>query len=699
MFCSFKQFLIEMARSTSGKGKGSPIPIFDEHDQEYYKHIIDNAPSKVKDDPDLMRLLVRQAICLRYGSRTHAGMLEKLHAEDKDIFDYTFNLKGKIPITIKDIPMFPQQVVDKVKQSGFAIDRDSFGYAFGQCSSPDMGKRALSYIKFFEDGEMPAKKDLYYHPKFDDAAQSADYEDRSAYVKHIEKGVKKGRDFEEVDGLTKEKSMEKIPLDDEDKKYLQSVKEKFLESVKDKVGVGAVISEEDAISRLPKILSWALGLRYSDHWITEDGKGFKVKDVFRTAQNSDGIIRGELQIPGKNKQPLIRINDVYINLPHLVEKFNKFKKSRNFVKEPVLNFAMLDQRKVAKAEGKPDPIAIGMQAMTRWQDRGTWNPNNATRGSEALFDPAFYEQISKDWEKWRTRDSEVVHGNEVNDPELAEKLAWRKPGSNLIVQSPNIKDFPPFAGRDDESMSWYELMEDDVKRGVKAELEFLAKTVYVKNPEWKSKLMQSEMDYDSIVQQALYQLMHGRVGSKEYRSEKNRNMWVKRSVDKTVASLMKQRATGQAGLEKDDIHSGAEDKAVTHSAGNYNVQTGRQNHRIDEPDDDVTYDVTYDDFSKIKPNRKHGFKKDNHINGPSRIDEPDDDDIYSDYEKDIEPVVAPEKDPQDWDAYINILQNQNKNDTGVLTRPTNIPFKTWVGLSRADKIAAMKKAGLASPDK
>lgn len=172
---SFKTF-IEMARRREAQ-ENQAIPIFDEYDQRYYKYILDNIPDEIiEQNPRNVPMIIRQAICLRYGQNRYKT----------NTFDHDFQvfIPKRSKLTIKNIPNNYDQIKNKISNLGWNNDADGFGYARGHCYTPFMIARAEEYIKFFRTGEMPPRKDLYYHPKFDYLSNNAtdkDFENREFF--------------------------------------------------------------------------------------------------------------------------------------------------------------------------------------------------------------------------------------------------------------------------------------------------------------------------------------------------------------------------------------------------------------------------------------------------------------------------------------------------------------------------------------
>src|SRR6185503_12853389 len=126
---SFKEFItpfekeihdlfFEMALRTGVDGR-ERFPIWDEHDQRYYKYIIDNVPDKIKENPELLRKAVQQALFWRYGDAERRGILHEKNVEQlPDKLNKDFNVQGAGRFTIKDIPMFPKQLIEKFSSRG-----------------------------------------------------------------------------------------------------------------------------------------------------------------------------------------------------------------------------------------------------------------------------------------------------------------------------------------------------------------------------------------------------------------------------------------------------------------------------------------------------------------------------------------------------------------------------------------------------
>lgn len=610
---NFRNFL-EMARGL--EGHRSAVPIFDGQDQNYYKYLIDQAPSNVKNDPELLATLIRVGICLRYGKKSNAnypGLMVNLLAQNKDYFDKKFNLKNKHSFEIKNIPAFPKQWAEKITERGWNLDDDLFGYANGNCSSRLMQDRAARYIKFFKDGTMPPDKDMYFHAKYNASAKDSSQEDKIKAIKSQERGSKKSRNFEEFE----QKSMEGMKLEDEDLKYLSSVEEKYKEA-----------NPEEFEENRTDVLAGALGIRYSNHWVKEENGEFKVRDVFKSPEKPQGQIFGDVAIPFK--RGVLRLNKVYLNLPWLAERLQTLSKKniKNFVKEPMLTADMVSRNKFS-----------GLTTAKRWLQKTTYNPNGGTKGTETIYDKDFYEQIQKDWDAWRKRgDNAFAAAPALIDPEIEEdKLTWRKDGK--IVESPNINDL---FERNTDNMTWNQILEDDVKRGVYATIAFLSRK---KNDVNFSEKMKDLNNLEQIMQAAKYDLMFKKTGVNPelYRKESERTKWVRNSVARSIKELLKGQAIGA--------------------------------------DDEKDYDTTKDSDPSMTKDTGRG-----HFNQPEEKDIEDFVNLPGEHQPQQKPEI-PLSTQQDWEDYLSDLGKQNNM---VLTKPANVKITDWIKMNREQKLQAMK---------
>lgn len=619
-----------MARS-SLEGHRSAIPIFDEFDQQYYKYIIDNVPEEIKNDPDLLKMTIRQAICVRYGGKSiggaYNGKMLDLYVNNQDTFDHTFKIgnQGAKAFTVKNIPANPKQWYEKCTSRGWNPEDEAHGYRYGICSSPDMGDRAKSYIKFFEDGTMPDSKYLKYSPKYNKGATDASSDEKLAHQRAVEKGAKKSRNF----GEFQEKSHQPIGIDEEDKKFLLSIKQKFQELIENDPRDDQKLKQKE-LDNWKYVAAAALGVRYSDTYIQEKDNVFNVKDSYKNKEEPNGEMWGNITIPYGIKS--LTFKDVYLNLPHLVEKFQKNIKARNFVQHPILNAEMTHRKKDQ-----------GLLTATRWLDSGLHYPNSGTSGTETIFDQEFYKQIQKDWDAWRKRgDNAFAIGKPVS-PEMQEKLVWRQ--GDKIIEPPNVGGSP-----ENEKMSWEQMMEDNAKKGAYNAINFIARQQ--SDPTFAER-MKSSQNFNNIVQNAKYDLMMNKTGLDPnlYRDESQRIKWAMNAAVRAMKEINKEQAKGDYGLED---KSGTEDRAVSKDRS-LTVNTGKSHHREDD------------------------------------IEQPDLTPQYQEPET-IKPSV-PKVSEKDWEDYVKHLE-QPKSQQLTLTKPANVPMRTWIGMSRDEKINAMKQAGM-----
>lgn len=628
---TFAQYLVEMARR-EGSDK-PPIPIFDEDDQKYYKHIIDNAPDSVKGNENLLRLLVQQSICTRYGRKDAGGMLLTALEKDQDYIDKTFKITGHSPITIKGIPFFPQKMVEKFDNLGWDYLHPEFGYGKGPCSWKEMmGERAKQYIRFFADGVQPDDKHTKYHPRFTASAKVATAEDKLRHQQIKERGIKKR---EQPSSEFDEKLTEAIPLDRDDEQYLADIKKRYLE---EEGGAGHMFRAAAGAALDKYILPQALAMRYSDRWVDQEEDGtFRVNDKFKTRDEPEGLLKGKVHVRGP-QGTLIELPDIHLNLPALAKKFERYKLSRNFVKKPLAG-------------------DMGLQTASRWLQSKSHQPQQGIRYGDMKNDPAFYEQISKDHELWRTTEMQPVKTASA-DPSIAERLTWRK--GNMIVEPPNIQD--KYENRDPERFSWEELLRDDAKRAVNSALSLLGRTRFLKDPNFKTWAKQSDVNEDMITR-ALTELMVRKTGVMSYKGDKDayrresvRSRWASAAVEQYVDEIYAKRARGTTG------------------------------------DDDKTYDdpnVSKDDgdtVNTLATGSKRPEERDFLVPAPQ--EEPEE--------------VSPKRasmSPEEWEGELARMQQSVPALPLVYDRAKMVPLgikrSDWFMMSRDQKVAAMKRAGLA----
>lgn len=612
---SFKNFIMsfqEMARTVGSKKP--PMDIFDDYDKRYYKYILTKAREQGVTDPDTLRLIMQKSICARYGQCADpktGGMLIKARDANADHIDLTFKFMKHKPVTITGIPFGTKQLLDKIREAGWNVDDPSFGYKFGPCTWKGMmGVRGQQYIDFFDKGKMPEPKHMSYHPKDDAAAIAATPEDRMRRQQALERGSgKKKRDFEEFDV----KSMEMIPLDAEDQKYLDSVRASFLEWVKKTNPFSTVkesfvvrgfrafaeakddpgqrflpgmdpnepeIPEPEPEPEIPenamnKVLQYALALRYSDKWVTKNEQGHFIprygKDIGDISFPMLFPIPGHPQ--GKKVTKHVQLHNIHLGLPHLVQKFERFKHARDFVKEPLNK----DMR-------------LGLQVAQRWMASKSYGPNIGTRYGTNMPDKAFYDQISKDFEAWQRGGGRPVEGNPVDDPQLAAKLLWRR--DNEIMESPNIADAN--LKRDEAKFpTWEKLLKDDARRATGATIRLLIDRMGDRFRSWIETNPEEKMQMEL---KALAELTTRKTGvnPSEYRKESKRLRWCNEAASRHVDDFFKkQRASGEGGKGEEE-GLGISDLAVSKERGN-SVNTMAPTSKTDEPtsrpDDIVTWDA------------------------------------------------------------------------------------------------------------
>jgi len=677
--------LTEMA-----KRSGNRLFIWDDKDKDYYKHIYLNTPEDIRKDKTAFRRLMQQAIYKRYGNQERSGLLHDNPESQADIQTITFTPGGG-KISIKDVPVYPKQIIAKIEAQGWNWHMPEFGLSKGNWQ-PEQA-RAQNIIDYFTNDDEMSDKHQYYNPPSNAMHSQASEEEKSAHVASKEKGKPKTRNFEQF----QEKSMEAIPLDEEDNKFLKSFEERFRE----KYGKEGVMVELE----LPQVLPYALAIRYSDHFIKMDGDTFVAKDEYKSKEHPDGDMFATIYIPWRkaliNPKPeeappparrpsapkpyrptpnstkpgtpglfdgiesynpyliacdiinenasgvAINVSKVYMNLPDLVKKFERFKKGRNFVKEPLM----------PHGGGDPKARSDGKQVATRWLKNKKFHPNWATNYGTMLKDNDFYKQISIDHDAWRKSGGEPVSGVPLVKNVKVEKLTWRD--GDTIIQSPNIADAGVAYNAD--SMSWDDLIKHDAYKGVMLAIGILSGTKYKGDPNFRTNVNApksvDDIGNNEIGQAVLTDLMVSKTGvdPEEYRSQAQRIKFAKQAASRAIIDFFKQRGRGgEGGKDSDDMPSGI-DSAAAREKGDTN-NTGVATHRTDAPETSSSFAVGHDD---------------------------DD----TDYDYDLDP-----NEPQDFTA-----QRPQAPGTSPLMsfrKPGNVGMQAWMKMSPEQKLAAMRAAGL-----
>lgn len=644
----FRSILFEMARRTSEERPR--FPIWDEHDQRYYKYIIDNAPEGVRNDRELLRKLIQQAMFWRYGDADRKGVMHDENIENMpDLVDRAFNIQGFGKFSIKQIPMYPKQLIGKFEGKG-DWKNPHFGYNVGNWMP--FQKRALHVIDAITENKPLPEKEQYYNPSDDSLYVGASAEAIQKARERQERGggKKKNKDIDEFT----EKSLEAVPLDDDDKKFLDDFKAKYLDQ--HDAGFGPLFAGQ-ANENIDNLLRYALALRYSDHYVRQDQEGnFHPREEYRNKNEPDGVMYAPVHIPF-NKGA--HVDHVYMNIPALVKKFDKYKKSRNFVKEPLLNHNM-----------SPESRRNGVQAAERWLDRGTYKAQQGVKHGEILFDLKFYDQIKKDHDLWRKSGGQPVRGNAVS-PELEKKLTWRQ--GDMIVQSPDIADAK--VSYDPENMSWDDLIQKDATTAVNNTIKILKDTRFKNVPNFEQWAKNSE-NFGMFYSAALTALTTQKTGvdPETYRSQKARIRMAGNVTARAVIDLYRGQGTGEAGKD-DDAPPSATDTAAARGQ-ELNVNTGKAHHRTDEPEKQTSIQT--------------GVEDDDDVMTPQRGDEPS---WHVGQQQKI--VLSPPK-----DMSLRVWRNMSRDQkitamlaANMISAPQGME-RVWQGLNHDQKLAAMRSANM-----
>jgi hypothetical protein len=660
---SFKEFfslLFEMPMNVEDR-----MPIFDEFDRKYYKHIWDNAPPEVKNDDEAMMSLMRMALELRYGrkasesgGRGGKGKVLAMHQDGQNTFNQTFNVKGR-RFEIKDIPMNPSKIIEKAKKYGFMVD-DHFGYGFGPLNSREGKTKAKEYFEFFKSKKEPTNYGALYSP-FRASKETASEEEKEKRRTTRELGVHKAKNKQIEDEFSMEKSMEEIPFDDEDKKFLEDVKNKFsnlLQSYQATAQESFSLwyeakKREDPNQRsfdwdaepepdepdddfVRLLLRNALTIRYSDKFITQEaalpkdkkGAKFTVRHEYTDGEGA-GNMYVNLSIPvprPKNMKPQymyfkgkINLENVYMNLPQLVQKFERYKKSQNFVKNQ-----------------------MDTQAAARFMTFNFYKPGHGLLHGETLRDEEFYNTIKRDHDLWRKRPdgTNQVKGAPVDDPEVAAKLKWRN--GDYIIESPNIRDMK--TSYDPDSLDWDRLIQKDAETATKWVINYLGNEKGM-GAAFIEKATQKFEDGMMAAWTALATIKTG-VAPEKYRSQRGRMNMAASVAQRAIESALKVQGTGEFG-KGDDAPPSQVDITQSREKG-LNVNTMKPSHRLDTEEPTGSTQVGYEDEDSFEPIRRG-----------------DDEPKWSD--------AAPKQ--------------------MALSRPQSIPLRVWMQMTQDQKIAAIQSSG------
>jgi len=219
---------------------------------------------------------------------------------------------------------------------------------------------------------------------------------------------------------------------------------------------------------------------------------------------------------------------------------------------------------------------LGLQAATRWLKNKFYGSHSGSPFGTTARDPAFYSQISKDHDAWRKKGG-PTQGNPVDNPELAEKLLWRR--GNEIVESPNINDL--VRSRDANQFTWENLMKDDAERAAKSTVKLLASRRFNGSPSFE-KWANNPDNMNGMITHAWTRLTTLVTGAppEEYRSEKKRISWANAAIEKYIDDYFVKQATGQGGKGADDAPD-AIDLARSKDSSD-TVNTGIRHHRSDD---------------------------------------------------------------------------------------------------------------------
>lgn len=553
---TFREFwdnivLVEMA-------VGAPVSIFDDDDKRYYRYIYNHLPDSIRDDDKLLRSVIRQAIYYRYGrpkeSGRPTGVLHEPEFHDQETMDLKFNLNGR-EFTIPNVPMNTQNLIAKFDQDWRWSHRD-FGY--GKSSWNPLNKTAGAYITWLRGGKEPTGSDVYFSGKYKHIHKS--YPEDLETTRDKREGVRKTKAAHTTD-FTRKLNAE-IPLDADDNKFLDNVREQFIKNYikpnqssdpevqqnppkkKGRKGIfnwqTPLLGDEPKLDAkaeesVMKVLARALTMRYSNTFVTQDDRGNFVP-------RNDGQMYGDIhisgvKIPGFNH---IVLKDVYLNVPRLAEKFKKYRDIYNFVKEP-----------------------LSKNAAERWLDheKREYRPQHGLVGGSFMPDNEFLKIISQDHDAWRKG---MTQGRPVKDEELAEKLTWRR--GDQIVESPNIEDMPGVK-RDIRSMTWDEILHDDAERAVKEAIDLLGRTKFITDKNFKTRV---QPVYDEILQDVVTELMFRKTGmGDQYRSESRRIRWGNNAAVISIKRLLAPKDAAGKGKEEEGEHS--IDPRSRESAPNMNV--------------------------------------------------------------------------------------------------------------------------------
>lgn len=535
-------------------GEKYAIPVWDEYDQRFYKYIVEHAPERVRNNPDALRRLIQQAMFWRYGNATSKGkpkgILHEPGVEDMpETVDRTFNVGGVGKFTIKDIPMHVRQMIAKINRRRADWHNPDFGYSLGNWGP--YASRAQAIVDDLLNGKPLPDEQTRYNPAdhlYLDAPESA--------KKKRQERVMRGSKKKEV-GEYEEKSTEPIPLDDEDRKFIDD----FINELEEQVGAGAgPLHKSGAADKLQDLVPYALGIRYSDHYVTKDKDGnFIPRTEYTSKDEPEGFMYAPINIPFGFRAHLAR---VYMNIPHLVRKFERYRKSRDFAERPLIS------------PRQPSGVAVGKTTASRWLQRGTYAAQHATKFGTTLRDQAFYDQIAADHDLWRAGGGVPVQGEPIEDRQLAAKCKWRD--GDMIVESPNIQN--AHIRYNPDEMPWEDVIRKDAETGVRRIIQIIGQNA----PAFREFAMQPDI-FEEAVQIGWVALAMRKTGidPEKYRSERERINMAGNAARVWLNEKIAQAKHGEQGrgVGKDDEDQGAADRAsASGEEETGNIRTGLAHH-------------------------------------------------------------------------------------------------------------------------
>lgn len=526
IWSSLRQWdLTEMARQSDQ----FKIPLFTQYDENYFAHvydwIIENVPdyNKQLGGLTLLEKLMRCAFAKRFGNPealgSQGGILHEPQYQANPPKKIDLKLvvgegRRKTEYVVPNTPFEGEELVKRFEDKGFDWKNPHFGYDKGMIYYIGTAKKIREIIKYLEDASGP-RPTIDYNA--DNALKlNASLEDKDKARTSKEKGRIKEKNAGKTSDSAEfeEKSYAKIPLDDEDKKYLESVQKQ--------------LEDRDDIPETSrgKYLDQALGLRYGDAFVDSSGNPQNIKpDGTGILMFKDGTT----------------LHNIYVNLPHLVDKMKKHRLERDFLKEPLLSNTM----------GTQD-WQKGRIAAERWREQGTYKPSHGRVGGETKRDNAFLEAMDSDFKKWvrKPTDEPYVKVNKPDDKEFASKLTWRNEDRTAITESPNIADKYP--DRDQTSFpSFHDLLMDDVKRALPVIINRIHSDVF---SGFRDFLSWVNNEKESLEAKGIAVLTMRLTGfGEEFRKESFRLRKLYTEIGKEIESKFRQSATGTGGEEEETL--------------------------------------------------------------------------------------------------------------------------------------------------